>query len=54
MPKHACSIPRATLGLAIIFLSMLVLSLLRTRWKRSHKKTKGATVVSERPIPAHS
>lgn len=54
MPKRACSIPRATLGLAIIFLSMLALSLLRTRWKRSSQKTKSAPTASERPIPAKS
>ena len=54
MPKHACSILRATLGLTIIFLSMLALSLLRTRWKRSHQKTKGAPVSSERPISVRS
>ncbi len=54
MPKRACSIPRATLGLAIIFLSMLALSLLRTRWKRSSPKTKSAPSVPERPIPAKS
>jgi hypothetical protein len=53
MPKRACSIPRATLGLAIIFLSMLVLSLLRTRWKRFSQKTKSAPTTPERPIPAN-
>src|SRR5262249_42074076 len=35
MPKGACGILRATLGLAIIFLSMLILSIFRTRWKKS-------------------
>jgi uncharacterized membrane protein len=54
MPKRACSIPRATLGLAIIFLSMLALSLLRTSWKRRYQKTKSAPVAPERPIPAKS
>lgn len=54
MRKRACSIPRATLGLAIIFLATLALSLLRTRWKRSHPKTKGAPTTSGRPIPAKS
>jgi uncharacterized membrane protein len=33
LPKHRCSIPIATLGLCIIFLAMLALSLLRTRYK---------------------
>ncbi len=54
MPKRACSIPRATLGLAIIFLSMLALSLLRTQWKRRAQKTKGAPSASERLMPAKS
>lgn len=54
MPKRACSIPRASLGLAIIFLSMLALSLLRTRWKRSSQKTKSAPVAPERPVPTNS
>ena len=54
MPKRACSIPRATLGLAIIFLSMLALSLLRTSWKRRSQKTKSAPAAQERPIPAKS
>jgi len=34
LPKRACSIPKATLGLFLIFLAMLVLSLLRTRYKK--------------------
>ena len=54
MPKRACSIPRATLGLAIIFLSMLALSLLRTSWKRRSQKTKSAPAAPERPILAKS
>ena len=54
MPKRACSIPRTTLGLAIIFLSMLALSLLRTSWKRRSQKTKSAPAAQERPIPAKS
>jgi uncharacterized membrane protein len=34
LPKRACSIPKATLGLFLIFLAMLVLSLLRTRYMK--------------------
>jgi fucose 4-O-acetylase-like acetyltransferase len=34
LAKRGCSIPRATLGLLIIFLAMLLLSLLRTRFKK--------------------
>jgi uncharacterized membrane protein len=38
LPKHNCSILRASAGLLIIFLSMLVLSLLRTSWKNRRAK----------------
>ena len=34
LPKRACSIPKATLGLFVIFLAMLALSILRTRYKK--------------------
>ncbi len=34
LPKGQCSIPKATLGLATIFVAMLALSILRTRWKK--------------------
>jgi uncharacterized membrane protein len=34
LPKRSCSIPKATFGLAVIFLAMLALSMLRTRFKR--------------------
>ncbi len=34
LPKGQCSVARASLGLLTIFLAMLALSLLRTRWKR--------------------
>jgi len=34
LPKHACSFPKAALGLCVIFLAMLTLSVLRTRWKK--------------------
>jgi len=34
LPKRQCSVAKATLGLAIIFLAMLVLSLIRTNWKK--------------------
>jgi uncharacterized membrane protein len=34
LPKGQCSILKATLGLLIIFLAMLALSVLRTRWKK--------------------
>jgi uncharacterized membrane protein len=33
LPRHRCSVAKATLGLAIIFLAMLALSLIRTNWK---------------------
>jgi len=38
LPKGRCSIWKATAGLLIIFLAMLVLSVLRTRWKKRHAK----------------
>jgi uncharacterized membrane protein len=34
MPKHGCSIARATAGLCVIFFAMLALSMLRTRFKK--------------------
>jgi uncharacterized membrane protein len=38
LPKHQCSVLQATIGLLVIFLSMLVLSLLRTHWKDRRAK----------------
>ena len=38
LPKHGCSIPKATLGLLLIFLAMLGLSVLRTRYKKGSVK----------------
>ena len=46
LPKGQCSILKATAGLLVIFLAMLVLSLLRTRWK------KPARGVQTHPQPA--
>ena len=34
LPKRGCSIPKATIGLFVIFLAMLALSILRTRYKK--------------------
>ncbi len=34
LPKHGCSIPKATLGLCVIFLAMLFLSIARTHYKK--------------------
>jgi len=44
MPKRQCSLLRASVGLLIIFLAMLILSLLRTSWKnrRAHTPTVAA------------
>ena len=39
LPKQKCGVMQATLGLVIIFLSMLALSLLRTRWKHWRKRS---------------
>ena len=33
LPKRQCSVAKASFGLAVIFLSMLLLSLIRTNWK---------------------
>lgn len=38
LPKHQCSILVASLGLLTIFLSMVTLSVLRTRWKKRKPK----------------
>src|SRR5580704_12448281 len=50
IPKHRASIPLATLGIIVIFFAMLGLSILRTRWKSSHNKIKGAPTPPERPL----
>ena len=42
MPKHRCSVLQASAGLAIIFLAMLVLSLLRTKWKSRHTRVQSS------------
>jgi len=49
LPKHRSSVLQATAGLSIIFLSMLVLSLLRTNWKNRHAK---AQTPAAAPSPA--
>jgi len=46
LPKHKCTILQASVGLLIIFLSMLVLSLLRTRWKNRHAQTQRVSATS--------
>jgi uncharacterized membrane protein len=38
LPKRGCSIPKATFGLFVIFLAMLALSILRTRYKKGTVK----------------
>src|SRR5258708_2273869 len=38
LPKGRCSILKATAGLLIIFLAMVALSVLRTRWKKRPAK----------------
>jgi uncharacterized membrane protein len=44
MPKRACSIPKATFGLLVIFLAMLALSMLRTRFKKGKIRVSQAGV----------
>jgi uncharacterized membrane protein len=46
LPKGRCSIAKATLGFVVIFLAMLALSVLRTRWKK-----RPAKVLSTSPPP---
>jgi uncharacterized membrane protein len=46
LPKHQCTILQASAGLLIIFLSMLVLSLLRTRWKDRHAQAQKGSATS--------
>jgi len=51
LPKRQCSVAKASFGLLIIFLGMLALSLLRTRWKSrpatdSRKSPAGAPAVA--------
>jgi hypothetical protein len=47
LPKGRCGIAKATAGFLIIFLAMLALSVLRTRWKR-----RSAKVLRTNPPPA--
>jgi uncharacterized membrane protein len=47
LPKGRCSILKATAGLLVIFLAMVALSVLRTRWKKRQAKALRA-----RPAPA--
>ncbi|HUI50879.1 MAG TPA: heparan-alpha-glucosaminide N-acetyltransferase domain-containing protein [Terriglobales bacterium] len=49
LPKHACSIPKATFGLLVIFLAMLALSMLRTRFKKGRVR---ASQPAARPASA--
>jgi uncharacterized membrane protein len=48
LPKRGTSIPMATLGLLVIFLAMLALSMIRTRYKKRSLKASPA------PVPAAS
>jgi len=47
LPKRACSVAQATLGLIVIFLAMLTISSLRTRWKQRKRNAP-----LPRPAPA--
>jgi uncharacterized membrane protein len=47
LPKHNCSIAKATAGLLLVFLAMLVLSIARTRYKKSRVR-----VLHPEPRPA--
>src|SRR5579859_1864788 len=43
LPRHQCSVAKATFGLIVIFLAMLALSLIRTNWKKWR---------AQQPLPA--
>jgi len=43
LPKQGCSIPKATLGLLIIFFSMLALSILRTRYTKRARASRASS-----------
>ncbi|HTZ46137.1 MAG TPA: heparan-alpha-glucosaminide N-acetyltransferase domain-containing protein [Verrucomicrobiae bacterium] len=45
LPKRGCSIPKATMGLTVIFLAMLALSIARTRYKNAKLKASRAPVI---------
>jgi len=47
LPKGQCSILKATAGLLVIFLAMVLLSVLRTKWKKRQAKALRAS-----PAPA--
>jgi hypothetical protein len=49
LPKGKCGILKATAGLLIIFLAMVALSVLRTKWKKRHPK---ALRASQEPAAA--
>ena len=57
LPKRASTIEQASFGLLAVFLAMLLLSLLRTRWKKSKapsakEKFKEVFLRFVRPVPA--
>jgi uncharacterized membrane protein len=45
LPKRQCSVGKATAGLAVIFVAMLLLSTWRTHWKRKHVRAHAAAGV---------
>jgi hypothetical protein len=51
LPKRGCTIPKATLGLCIIFLAMLALSVVRTRMKRKSIRALPAVPAPAGPVP---
>jgi uncharacterized membrane protein len=51
LPKHGCSIPKATFGLCVIFTAMLGLSIWRTRYKQAKAKALRAQSTAA-PAPA--
>ena len=52
LPKRGCGIVKATCGLLAVFLAMLGLSLLRTRWKQKQRKSEAPGGAGLEQVPA--
>jgi hypothetical protein len=50
LPKRRCSIGEATLGLAAIFVAMLILSIWRTNWKQQKRASARAASAIARQV----
>jgi uncharacterized membrane protein len=50
LPKRRCSISKATAGLLVIFLAMMLLSIMRTNWKRRRAEKRSAGTLAVRNV----